>query len=226
MNSYIKVILSAVLPFAFGCLLIVPVINSENGYVAGFVFLPLFLIAVITSTVLFILGFVMLVLNGRPALWWLAPGPLVFIGFFGIALIAKQFEIGAYKEQPMVSFDRDISNYVIFKRDLDHSDITHFWKHVISTERSDGRGYESLPGIQTMGNLSKIQGREAMLFNCFENATEEQRQYVYERVRSSPHVEKLLENSTKGEFEREIYGVSSSITNVNSQFKTKTSEPK
>ncbi|MGI8544994.1 MAG: hypothetical protein ACR2MD_16160 [Aridibacter sp.] len=66
----------------------------------------------------------------------------------------------------------------------------------MSIERDDGRGYAHLPGVRTMMQIQPRNGREAMAFGFFPNATEKQQRFVFSKVRSSPIVYQLLENES------------------------------
>jgi hypothetical protein len=93
MKFYGRLLLAIVLPFAVGCLFLLPVINSGNGYVAGFVFLPLFFLIVLLAAVLLLIGLIAIGVKGRSGLWWLPAGPMLLTGFFGLALTEKIFRV-------------------------------------------------------------------------------------------------------------------------------------
>ena len=119
---------------------------------------------------------------------------LLPVGFFGSAHVAKHFEMGAYREEPMVPIIPVVSNVVLFKKDATAAQIEDFWNETLSTKREDDRGYDHLPGLRGTMRLLPHNGYEVAAFEFFDNATEEQRQYVYSRVRESPIVFKLLES--------------------------------
>ena len=129
-----------------GALLLALVITSDNGYVAGFVFLPLLLLIGIISFILLFIGLIQITKKAGPFL--LLSALLLPIGFFGAAYIAKQLELGAYREDPMVPLTPENSNIIIFKTGTTENQINHFWEEVLSVERSDNRGYDHLPGIK------------------------------------------------------------------------------
>lgn len=194
MKLYLRIFLAFILPLAVGCLFILPTITSANGYVAGFAFIPFLFLSVIVCVVMLIVGLVMAGVKGRPGLWWLPAGPMVLIGFMGLAMFAKQFEIGAYREEPMVPLTPEVSNIVLFKRGTTEEEISRFWNETLATARPDGRGYEHIAGVQGIGRMSARDGHEVVTFSFFASATDEQKGYVYNRVRSSPTVLELREN--------------------------------
>ena len=194
MNRFTRIFVALVLPFLVGCLLLIPVINSDNGYVAGFVFLPLFLLVALLSLGLFIASLIVIGVKGRPGFWWLPSGFLVFAGFFSLAIIAKQFGLGAYREEPMIAWPSETANIVLLKKGTTNDQINAFFEETLGTKRKDGRGYELLPGVRGTGRLSTYEGHEVLDFEFFESATEERREYVYSRVRSSPIVHELRIN--------------------------------
>jgi hypothetical protein len=189
-----NLLLSVLLPLGLGVLAILQVINSANGYVAGFVFLPLLILIVLGTLGLFIAGAIVTGMKGRPGLWVLLSAPMLFCGFFGGAMVAKQFEIGAYREDPMIPMTPPVTNIVLFKKDITNDQMNQFWNETLSTSRPDGRGHDNLPGLQGIGRLGDYDGHDVVEFSFFESATEEQRQYVYARVESSPYVFELRKN--------------------------------
>ncbi len=56
---YKKIILTFLISFGIGGGAILLVAKSDNGYVAGFVFLPLFILIAISSLFLFIVGLIL-----------------------------------------------------------------------------------------------------------------------------------------------------------------------
>jgi hypothetical protein len=189
-----KIILSVFLPAAIGCGAILPVIHSQNGYVAGFVFLPLFLLICAASLILFVIALIGLIAGNKSAAWILLSAILLPAGFISSGLVAKYFEIGAYYQEPMTPILGGITNVVVFKEGITNDQINDFWNKTMSVERADGRGYDHLPGVRTMGQDKSPTGQETIIFDFFPSATEEQRQFVFSRVKSSPIVYRLLEN--------------------------------
>ncbi len=61
-----RLLLTTALSLSVGALAIVPVVNSDNGYVAGYVFLPLLLLVGITAFVLFFAGLLTIVKGPGP----------------------------------------------------------------------------------------------------------------------------------------------------------------
>jgi hypothetical protein len=174
--------------------------SSQNGYVAGFIVLPLLFLFAVASLILLVTGFVCLGLGKKSAPWLLLSAVLLPASFISSALIAKYFEIGAYHEEPMVSFSDETTSVVLFKEGMTNEQIEDFWNKTMSLERADGRGRDHLPGVRTMWREKAQNGREVMAFGFFPNATAEQRQFVFARVKSSPMVYQLIENQSMKEF--------------------------
>jgi hypothetical protein len=81
------------------------IINSENGYVGSIVFFPLFLLVIFAGLVLFIISIIGFSLDRKNlGLCLLFSAFLLPTSFITSCLIAKYFEIGAYRQQPMVPF--------------------------------------------------------------------------------------------------------------------------
>ncbi|MCW5959674.1 MAG: hypothetical protein KIS76_05880 [Pyrinomonadaceae bacterium] len=209
-----KFFLTFLISFGIGSGAILLVASSDNGYVAGFVFLPLFILISFLSLLSVVVGFILLVKNNKLAPWILLLGVLVPTSFISAGSAAKYFEIGAYREEPMVPFYERVDNVVIFKEGATNEEISEFWNKVLSNERKDGRGFESLPGLQTKTTIRSRNGREAMAFGFFQNATDEQKHFIFDRVRSSPVVYQLLVNQSITEWNKNSE-TSSSSTNQN-----------
>ena len=167
-------------------------IASDNGYVAGFVFLPLLLMIGIISFILVFIGLIMITKKAGPFL--LLSALLLPIGFFGAGFIAKALELGAYREDPMVPLTPENSNIIIFQKGTTENQINDFWKEVLSVKRSDNRGDDHLPGVKGIGRMPEKDGHEIVEFNFSAGSTEEQRQHAYAIIRSSPIVLELREN--------------------------------
>ena len=193
---YRNFIITFLISTVIGCGATLIIVNSDNGYVAGFVFLPLFLLIGVATLILFVTGLVCLGLESKSAPWILLAAVLLPVSFFSSAMIAKHFEIGAYYQEPMISLSDNANNVVLFKEGTTRDQINDFWEKTMSLERGDGRGYDHLPGIRTMMQIQPRNGREAMAFGFSSNATEEQKQFVFSKVKSSPIVYKLLENES------------------------------
>ena len=196
---YKKIILTFLISFGIGGGAILLVASSDNGYVAGFVFLPLFFLIGISSLILFIVGFILLGSNNKSAPWILLSAILVPVCFISSGLIAKYFEIGAYREEPMTPISDGVNNVVVFKEETTNDQINKFWEKTMSLELADGRGYDHLPGVGTMMRIQAQNGREAIAFGFFSHATEEQKQFVFAKVKSSPIVYQLLKNQSMKE---------------------------
>ena len=194
-----KFIITFLASFVIGCGATLIVASSENGYVAGFVFLPLFFLICIATLVLFIISIVCFILKSKIAPWLLLSAILLPAGFFSSALIAKHFEIGAYYQEPMIKWSDEVNNVVLFKERTTNEQIEDFWKKTMSSEREDGRGYTTIPGVRTITRIQPRNGREAIAFVFFPNPTEEQKQFVLTKVKSSPIVYQLLENEPMSE---------------------------
>ncbi len=81
------------------------IINSENGYIGSIVFLPLFLLAIFTGFVLFIISIIGFSFDKKSlGICLLASAFLLPASFIASCLIAKYFEIGSYRQQPMIPF--------------------------------------------------------------------------------------------------------------------------
>jgi len=202
------------------------VTSSQNGYVAGFVVLPLLFLFAVASLILLITGFVCLALGKKSAPWLLLSAVLLPVSFISSALIAKYFEIGAYHEEPMISFSDEATNLVLLKEGMTNKQIEEFWNKTMSLERADGRGQDHLPGVRTMGQETAQNGRAVIMFGFFPNATEEQRQFVFARVKSSPMVYQLLENQSMKEFNTSSENLSSSSNSNTPKKKIETKDSK
>ena len=192
-SIYKRPLLAIALPIGVGSALVVPVITSDNGYVAGFAFVPIFFLVVLAGVALFVGGLIVTGIKGRSGLWVALTGPLLLAGFMGTALIAKQLELGAYREQPMISFPPPIANKVLFKKDATHEEIERFWTHVIGFP-TEGGGSRSLPGIESVARTGQENGHETVTFSFRAEATEEQKADVRESIHSYSPVFQYLEN--------------------------------
>lgn len=191
---YRNLIITFLISVGIGCGATFLIASSENGYVAGFIVLPLFLFFGLTSLILFIAGLICLGVENKSAPWLLLSAVLLPASFITSALVAKHFELGAYYQEPMTSIPNGVTNVVVFKERTTNYQINNFWNKTLSVERADGRGYDHLPGVRVMGQDKPRNGRQTMVFDFFPSATEEQRQFVFSRVKSSPIVYQLLEN--------------------------------
>lgn len=193
---YRNFIVTFLVSVVIGCGATLMVASSANGYVAGFVVLPLILLIGVASLILFVVGCICLGFKSSVASWLLLSAFLLPASFISSAMVAKYFEIGAYHQDPMIPISDGINSVVVFEKGTTNDQINDFWEKTMSLERTDGRGYDHLPGIRTMMQIQPRNGRDAMAFGFFPNATEEQRQFVFSRVRSSTIVYQLLENES------------------------------
>jgi hypothetical protein len=154
----------------------------------------------VVSLILLISGFVCLGLEKKSAPWLLLSAVLLPASFISSVIVVKHFELGAYRQEPMISIDEGVNNIVIFREGTTNHQINDFWNRTMSIERADGRGYDHLPGLGTMMKIQARNEREAMAFGFFPNATEEQKQIVFEKIKFSPIVYQLLENQSVKEW--------------------------
>ena len=81
------------------------IINSENGYVGSMIFLPVFLFVIIAGFVLFIISIIVFSFDKKSlGASFLISTFLLPTSFLAFCLIAKYFEIGAYRQEPMIPF--------------------------------------------------------------------------------------------------------------------------
>jgi hypothetical protein len=188
-----RYILSAVIAITLGAGAIWIVADSENGYVGGMMALVLLVAIVFVSAVLLISGLFMIkTVGGRCLVLAAALLPVSFVAF---GIVAKQLQLGAYRDEPMVSLIPERLDKVLFKTGVTEEQIDAFMTGTLATERSDGRGYEHLPALRETVRLSAVDGHEVVGFGFFDNATDEQREQVYSRIISSPIVFKLIERT-------------------------------
>lgn len=194
---YRNFIITFLISVGIGCGATFLIASSSNGYSAGFIFLPLFLLIAVTSLILFIAGFICLGVESKSAPWLLLSAVLLPASFISSALVAKHFEIGAYYQEPMTPIPSGVSrSVVVFKKGTTSDQINDFWNKTMSVEQASVSGYERLPGVGTMGRIQSRNGQETIVFDFFPNTTEEQKQFVFSRVKSSPIVYQLLENES------------------------------
>lgn len=179
-----------------GALAVIFVVREPSGYIGSMTFLLLLLL--IGAISIFLILFGLFALAAKPdkkvaASIFLA-ALLLPTGYFASAAIAKTLQLGAYREEPMISLIPDIGNKVIFKKDVSEEVISQFWDETIATKRPDGRGYEHLPGIRGIARVGPQGGREMLVISYFPDATEEQISYIRERIKASPVIEEYLEN--------------------------------
>ena len=106
--------------------------DSENGYAAGFVALPLLCLELLACIVLVIVGFVFLFRENLACLYFFSAALLLPVSTVGSAMLAKEFEIGAYKIEPMRPFPPLVANKILFNRDVTSEGVQDFWRNVLS----------------------------------------------------------------------------------------------
>ena len=194
MKQVLKCLLpTALLSIALGVLAIVPVVQSDNGYVAGYVYFPIVLLILLVSIILGIGGLVMLAAWKRAAPFLLTAALLIPSGFFGSAFVAKSFELGAYREQPMRPIIPAVANKVVFKKDATDEDVQKFWREVLSDPVGKS-GEKTRPGIQSIGSSLPENGHEVVVFAFFPGATESEKADVRSRIRANEPVQDYFEN--------------------------------
>lgn len=203
MNAiYENIAISSLIAIGLGVGATSIVVDSDNGYVAGFVFFPLLILICIASFISFIVALFTLATKSKIWIGFLLFAFLLPTSFFTASITAKHFELGAYRQEPMIPIIEETSNIIIFKKDVTRDQVSEFWNTVMSTERSDGRGFTTIPGVGTMGSLRTRNGNDTMTFSFFPNATEEQKQFVFSTVKDSSIVEQVLENQSVKEFDK------------------------
>lgn len=90
----------------------------------------------------------------------------------------------------------EVNNVVVFNEGTTNEQINDFWQTVMSSKRDDEGGYLHLAGVRTMVRIQVQNGREAIAFSFFPSAAEEQKQFVFAKIKSSPMVYQLLENQS------------------------------
>lgn len=118
-------------------------------------------------------------------------GILLFIVLAQLVVVGCSFY--GPREKSGVNVEADIIVY--FKVETSNEQTREFWNEVISKPRSDGKGFELLPGIQTVSRTRAVQGHEAITIDFAPGATREQREYVLAQIASSPIVFKVLTNT-------------------------------
>jgi hypothetical protein len=106
MNVNYKLLgISSFCAIAIGFALAALIINSENGYVGSMILLPLFLVASFAGFVLFIVSIISFSFDKKSrGACFLFSAFLLPASFIASCLTAKYFEIGAYRQQPMIPF--------------------------------------------------------------------------------------------------------------------------
>jgi ABC-type transport system involved in multi-copper enzyme maturation permease subunit len=100
----IRIFIVALAASLLGTALIAVVASlGRNAYAAGFLYLPLFLLVIAASILAFGTAIFLLSTNSKSQVWALLFAFALFLplGFFGSNSVAKNYEIGAYKNAPM-----------------------------------------------------------------------------------------------------------------------------
>ncbi len=188
-----KILIVAAISLGLGVLAFVPVVESDNGYVAGFIFLPMLVLVGVSMLFLFILGIALISVRKEAGLFFLLASLLVPCGFFGAAVVSKRLEIGTYYQEPMSPIVSAVANKVVFKKDATHDEVQKFWSDVLSEGVSES-GTRTRPGVQGISSNSPENGHEVVTFAFFANATDEQKSDIRERIMAYPPVHQYLEN--------------------------------
>ena len=160
--------------------MVVPIVTSQNGYVASFVFLPLLFLLAVICLILFIVGIVFLIRENAIGLYVLLAMLVLPAGFFVSAFTAKQLELGAYREEPMIPIVAPIANKVLFKKEATHDEIENFKTQMI--------------GVASRGDNGEENGHRVVVFEFWPDASEEQKNEIRERIKHYPPVYQYLEN--------------------------------
>ena len=126
-----RLLITAPISLGLGAIAILPVVTSDNGYVAGYAFFPLLLLIGVLTFVLVVAGLIAITKKAGPIL--LMAAVLIPVGFFGAALVSKQLELGAYREDPTVPIVPAISDIVLFKQGTTEAQISDFWNETLAT---------------------------------------------------------------------------------------------
>ena len=191
---YKKLFFSTVASLVTGAAMVVPIVTSENGYSAGLIMSLLILLLAGICVILFIIGFAFLFRENMIGLCFLLAMLALPTGFFGTAITAKQFELGAYREEPMTPIAGPVANKVFFKKGSTHEEIERFWTHVIGYPTNDRGGHSSHPGVRGGFRPGPENGHEVIAFEFRSDATEEEKADIRERIKNYPPVHQYLEN--------------------------------
>ena len=168
--------------------MIIPVVMSQNGYVAGYASLPMVFLLAVVCLCLFIIGFAYLLRENMTGLYFLIAMLALPAGFFGSALTAKYLEKGAYREEPMTPIVEPIANKVLFKKDATHEEIERFWSHVIGYPTGPTSNW-SRPGSAGGARSESENVHEVIVFSFGP-----ERNDLRLRVKNYPPVHQFLEN--------------------------------
>ncbi|MGI8544995.1 MAG: hypothetical protein ACR2MD_16165 [Aridibacter sp.] len=134
-TNYRNFTITFLITVGIGCGATLIVASSENGYIAGFVFLPLFFLIIFATLILFIIGLFCLGYKNKSAPWILLSAILLPVSFVSSAMIAKYFEIGAYYQEPMVSWSDEANNVVVFKEGTTNDQIRFLGENNVNRAR-------------------------------------------------------------------------------------------
>ena len=178
--------------------------SADNGYIAGYFILPLLILFGIVC-VLLLISAILFIAKDKFAigLYFLLSILLVPAFWLGSASVAKHFEIGAYRIEPMRPIIPPIANKIIFKKGVSSDEVQAFWRDVLSTPHPGG-GSMSLPGVQSMSTAMPEDGHEVLLFSFFETATDEQKAAVRDRIVTSSIVLQLQEDTAIGQTDLDL----------------------
>ena len=188
-----RLLITCILSIAIGLLPTALIAGSENGYAAGYIVLPLLILEVLICVVLLLVGVVFFAQGSSVGPYVLISVLLIPLATAGSVTIAKQFEIGAYYTEPIRSFIPPVANKIVFKRDVSDREVQAFWHDVLSQPSPSGLGEDHIPGIQTISLGPDQAGSRTILFSFFDQASEEQKASVRERIGASPKVFQFLE---------------------------------
>jgi len=187
----VSTVLTVLISLALGAGATWMVVDSPNGYIGSINSFLLFVAICFVSIVLLIPGLITIKTVGGRCL--VLAAVLLPVSFVGFGLAAKQLELGAYHEQPMVRTIPEGLNKVVFKKGITTEQIDEFSTKTLAVERRDGQEYRSAVGV--IMALQIDDGHEVLGFGFMDTATVEQCEQVYSRVRSSPIVFKLIEKA-------------------------------
>ena len=101
---------------------------------------------------------------------------------------------------PRQQFGNDVrANLIVFFRaDVTDQEIEMFWNTVVSNP-VPGKGFQLQEGISGIYRGNTIQGHASLVMYFWDTASPEQRDNVIERIRGSPLVYKVLEDTIPNE---------------------------
>lgn len=169
-----------------GAIPIAIIASAENGYVAGYVVLPLLLLECVICVFLFIVAIVLIAKEKFAFGLYILLSVLLLPTFtFATAIVAKHFEIGAYKIEPMRPLIPIVANKILFNRDVTRDGVLGFLQNELN---------DPLDAIQSIGNGNPEDGREVVVFSFFENASEDAKEVARQKILTSPKVHKIVED--------------------------------